>query len=344
VERFLKSRYRIGDQISENSFSATYTGTFLASNRPLIIKIYKRGALNSNLINGMKQKVKELSQINHHGIARLLDGDYGWQGFYYVREYVEGKSLAQILSGSDSLGFERTATLVEEICQSLALTHAKGIVHGGIKPTNIFIDTQGVVKLTDFVIEGEIKEAMPQKVLNLLDDGRYLAPEELLGEAASPLSDIYGVGMILLAGALHKNDVALAGLAGGLKRMRGPMINWPINFDKLPRYMQEIIARALQADPQLRFASVAELQQSLAAKMLVSNKKSHDEYSELFDKTVTQYGGEEKGKVQAAVEAIPEGLREMRWQKEDHRRWILALVLILSIVAGLVYAFLFGAN
>jgi len=88
MERFLKSRYRIGEKLSENPFSITYKGTFLATDKPLVIKIYKRGTLSSNLIRNMKQKVKELSQISYHGIAKLIDGDYGWQGFYYVREFV----------------------------------------------------------------------------------------------------------------------------------------------------------------------------------------------------------------------------------------------------------------
>ncbi|MBI5400122.1 serine/threonine protein kinase, partial [Candidatus Saganbacteria bacterium] len=222
MERFLKSRYRIGEQLSENAFSATYAGTFLASNRPLIIKIYKRGALNSNLINGMKAKVKELAQINYHGVAKLLDGDYGWQGFYYVREYIDGKSLEQILTGNEKLELEKALVIIEEVCASLAVVHARGIVHGGIKPSNIFIDNQGVVKLTDFVIEGEIKEAMPQKVLEILDNGRYLAPEELLGQAASPASDIYSLGLVLFELALNKGAVFPRGLSGGLKRLKDP--------------------------------------------------------------------------------------------------------------------------
>jgi serine/threonine-protein kinase len=179
MERFLKSRYKIGEKISETPFSVSYKGFFLGSDRPVIIKIYKRGTLNSSLISRMKQKVKDFSQIKHHGIAQLIDGDYGWQGFYYVREYIRGKNLEQLMGEGQKLGVEKAAAIAEEVCRMLEVVHAKGIIHGGLKPSNIFIDEQGLVKVADFVIEGEIKEAMPQKALNLMQDGMYASPERL---------------------------------------------------------------------------------------------------------------------------------------------------------------------
>lgn len=341
MERFLKSRYKIGEKISENPFSVTYKGFFLGSNKPVVIKIYKRGTLNSALINRMKQKVKELSQLNHHGIARLIDGDYGWQGFYYVREYIEGKTLVDALSNGQQISMERAAAVAEEVCRALEAAHERGIVHGALKPSNIFIDGKGIVKVADFVIEGEIKEAMPQKILHIMDDGRYASPEELSGQPASVSSDIYALGMILYELILNRFGLVEEGLAGGvLKLSDSSSFLEPEVLTRLPRYLQEIISKALQADPCLRFSSAAEFRESLENKNLAAKPLRQGEFITLFESTVTQYGGED---INAESESLKEvGQVNISWSKEKHRKWILALILAIAFLSGILYAFLFA--
>jgi serine/threonine-protein kinase len=340
MERFLKSRYKIGDKISENPFSVTYRGSMLENSRPVIIKIYKRGTLNSKLINRMKQKVKELSLINHHGIARLIDGDYGWQGFYYVREYVEGKSLEQLMGSESGVGEERARAIAEEVCRALESAHAKGIVHGALKPSNIFVDKKGLVKVADFVIEGKIKEAMPQKVISIMDDGRYLSPEELGGQAASASSDIYALGILLGEMLLPQAPLGKKGLAGGLAKMKqNPLLEEEL-LARVPRYLQDIISKSLQADPQRRFASVTSFRESLENKNLVERSAAHEEYVKIFENTVTQYGGEDISKESESLRDL--GRVRLRWGKEKHRNWILAFILGVALISGMVYAFMFG--
>ncbi|MFC1568153.1 serine/threonine protein kinase [Candidatus Margulisiibacteriota bacterium] len=340
MERFLKSRYKIGDKISENPFSVTYRGSMLENGRPVVIKIYKRGTLNSKLINRMKQKVKELSLIKHHGIARLIDGDYGWQGFYYVREYVEGQSLEQLLASKDGVGEERARAIAEEVCRALESAHAKGIVHGALKPSNVFVDKKGLVKVADFVIEGQIKEAMPQKVVSIMDDGRHLSPEELGGQAASASSDIYALGALLGEMLLPQAPLSKKGLAGGLKKMKqNPLLEDEL-LARVPRYLQDIIGKALQADPQLRFASATSFRESLENKNLVEMTAAHEEYVKIFENTVTQFGGEDISRESESLRDL--GRVRLRWGKEKHRNWILAFILGVALISGMVYAFMFG--
>lgn len=340
MERFLKSRYKIGEKISDNPFSVTYKGSFLSSNKPLIIKIYKRGTLNSLLINQMKRKVKDLALINHHGVVKLIDGDYGWQGFYYVREFVEGKSLRDILRSGEAVGLEKAATIIEESCLALEQCHDKGIIHGALKPSNIFLDNKGLVKVADFVIEGQIKEAMPQKALAIMDDGRYTSPEELAGSAASAASDIYALGLLLYELLTLKPAVKARGLASGLHKLQHmPLLDQELLKDK-PRYLQEIINKALQPDPLQRFGSAKELRESLEKKNVIAQPTKNDSFVNIFEKTVTQYGGEEVDRNSEAIREV--GQVKLRWGKEKHRNWILTLVLASALITGLIYAFMFG--
>jgi serine/threonine-protein kinase len=340
MERFLKSRYKIGEKISENPFSVTYKGCFLGTDKPVVIKIYKRGTLNSALINRMKQKVRDLSLINHHGIAKLIDGDYGWQGFYYVRDYVEGTSLQQILESNPGIGAEKALTIAEEVSRALEAAHSKGIVHGGVKPSNIIIDPQGVVKLVDFVIEGEIKGAMPQKILSLIDNGNYVSPEELVGYPATTSSDIYSLGTVLYEMLIARTPAFEKGLAGGLKKMKSsPAVNLEA-LVAFPRYLQDILGRVLQADPLLRFSSISQFRESLENKRLIENPSPGDEYLTIFENTVTQYGGEEVNKESESIQDL--GRVRIKWGKEKHRNWVLALILGVAILSGIIYAFMFG--
>jgi serine/threonine-protein kinase len=340
MERFLKSRYKIGDKISENPFSVTYKGSFLGSSKPVVIKIYKRGTLNSRLINAMKRKVKDLAGINHHNIAKLIDGDYGWQGFYYVRNYIEGKDLQQLLESGQEIGENKAVDIAAEVCRALEEAHAKGIVHGSLKPSNIFIEPNGVVKVADFVIEGEIKEAMPQKIISIMDNGKYASPEELAGNPATYSSDVFSLGMILYQLLGENGALAEKGLRGAIKKLRSKSLLDRGNAGQLPRYLQDILGKALQEDPLLRFSSIEELRESLEHKNIVSKKKPYEEFVSIFEKTVTQYGAEDISRESELLTDV--GRVRIRLGKEKHRNWLLALIIGLSLVAGVVYSFLFG--
>lgn len=340
MERLLKSRYKIGEKISENPFSVSYKGSFLSGNKPVIIKIYKRGTLSSNLIKTMKQKVKDFSLINYHGIAKLIDGDYGWQGFYYVREYIEGQTLAEILSSGSKIGIEKSLAIVEEICKALSFAHQRGIIHGALKPSNVIINNQGVVKLADFVIEGEIKEALPQKALALMNDGKYSSPEELTGQASGVSADIFALGLILYELAGSNVLEVDKGLPTALKKLRKVALVDRAIMANLPKYLQDIINKALQIDPALRFFSAEEFRNSLEKKTLINKGMSRDEFAQIFESTVTQYGEEDLSQEKEELEDL--GRLKLRWAKESHRNWILALLLGLAVISGLLYAFLIG--
>jgi serine/threonine protein kinase len=295
--------------------------------------------LNSQLIHRMKQKVKELSGINHHGIARLIDGDYGWQGFYYVREYVEGRSLEQLLKEGE-VGEEKARAIAEEVCRALERVHARGIVHGALKPENIFVDKKGVVKVADFVIEGKLKEAMPQKVLSIMDDGRYVSPEELGGEVASASSDIYALGTILCEMLLPRTALVKKGLGGGLRKLNQDAFLNGEALARLPRYLQDIVRKALEVDPLLRFSSVTAFRESLENKNIVVRNLPHEEYITIFENTVTRYGGEDLSRESESLRDL--GRVRIRWGKEKHRNWILAFILFVALLSGMIYAYLFG--
>lgn len=340
MDQLLKSKYRIGKKLAENQFSITYHGFFIGTEKPVIIKIYKRGTLNSALIKSMKQRVLGFSTVNHQGIAKLYDGDYGWQGFYYVREYVDGQSLAELLAGGEKFSAERAIVVIDQVLAALAAAQARGVVHGALKPTNIFIDRQGIVKVTDFVVEGELKAVLPQKILELMVNGRYSSPEEIAGCPVTPASDLFALGLVLyelLAGAPAVTEI---GLRGGVIKLRGPIVLPPETMASWPLYLRETIACALRSDPLKRFASAEEFRSALEGRRLPRRGTADEDLVGTFDSVVTQYGGEEVDNHQEDLEEV--GQIKLRWGKEKHRNWILSVVTLSFVVLGVIYAYFLG--
>jgi serine/threonine protein kinase len=340
MDQLLKSKYRIGNKLAENPFSVTYQGFFVGTDKPVIIKIYKRGTLNSALIKTMKQKVLALSLLNHHGVAKLLDGDYGWQGFYFVREHIAGFSVKDLLERGEKPGIDKAGTVAEQALDALQAAHERGIVHAGLKPANIFIDGQGLVKLVDFVIEGEIKAAMPQKVEELMSGARYASPEELEGKPVTPASDLYSLGLVLYEMAVGRPAPIADGLSGNLQKLRAEQLLPKQDLAALPPYLKDIILCATDREPLRRFRAAAEFKESLEKRALIKQAPADEELVRIFESVVTQYGGEVLDKESETLQDV--GRVRLRWGKEKHRNWILAVVAALAVALGILYAFFLG--
>jgi len=312
VERLLKSKFKIGNKIGENPFSLTYLGTTLSGEQPVVVKIYKRGTLNSVLIKSMKQKVKSLTEINHPGIARLYDGDYGWQGFYYVREFIAGQSLKDYLK-THRPDVDEAVRLINDITVNLAHAHQKGIIHGALKPSNIFLDNQMRPKLADFIIEGEVKESMPQKAIFILEGSDYASPEEIYGSPANRASDIYSLGTIL-----YEMLTGVPPFKGNpQKKISGIVPNLP----SLPKYVEDILLKALNNDPLLRFKSAEEIIESIKRRNLVEFKENWDLPPVELENTLR---AEEKA-------VIPV-------RQERKRSFFILFILIFTVLAGIIYS------
>jgi len=282
MERLLKSRYRIRDKIGESPFSITYRGTFLEGEENLVIKIYKRSVLSSHLIKSVKRKVKDLSNLTHSSVAKVIDGDYGWQGFYFVREYVNGKSLSEILSIEPRIDPERALKIIFGICEALAAAHSKGIIHGALNPNNVILADGDSVKLTDFILMGDMRGSLGERAQMAYSQSGFLSPEEVMGEISTRATDIYSVGLLsylMLCGRhpfVGKSDLemSLNIMRNSPDRLRG------IKGD-IPSYLEDIVLRALEKNPGMRFKSISNLMSSLRGKSIQEDIVVDNEFSEI---------------------------------------------------------------
>ena len=162
------------------------------------IKVLKDGLRDPGLKKRFQNERQVLAGLDHPYIARLIDGGATTSGQpYYVMEYVAGEPVDRYARSHD-LGLQQRLKLFMSICEAVAAAHRQLVIHGDIKPSNIFVSTDGTPKLLDFGLARIIRPAALDVTTSLvvLTPG-YASPEQVRGERLSTATDIYSLGVLL---------------------------------------------------------------------------------------------------------------------------------------------------
>ncbi len=333
MERLLKSRYRIGENLGESPFSFTYKGYLVGTEVPVVVKIYKRAALNSPLINKLRPKVTKMISLDHPNIARVIDGDYGWQGFYFVREFVEGESLENLLLREIP---EKNAAveIIKQVLSSLAKAHENDLIHGSISPRNIFVCQEKDVRVTDFILEPAVRINPSLLAQSTAFDPAYMSPEQIKGEEVTCASDVYSTGVVfyqLLTGRLpfaHKGRLDLA-----FNHLAGEVIP-PSHLDRqIPDYIDDLVMKMLEKEPMQRISSAKDALASLENKRLVFRLPSQDYLDIIYDDSEPIIY-EESFRTKAKQKK-----KKQKGKRKVKRATLLILFVLIAIASGLWYAF-----
>lgn len=164
------------------------------------IKTVHLGFASPSMLERFQLERQILADLEHQHIARLLDGGRSEAGVpYLVMEYIDGQSIIDYCDG-DALPLERRLNLFLKICDAVQYAHRKLIVHRDIKPSNILVTGDGTPKLLDFGV-AKLLDPSGDTALTLAE-GRlltpeYASPEQVLGEAVTTSTDVYGLGLLL---------------------------------------------------------------------------------------------------------------------------------------------------
>lgn len=179
---------------------------------------------------------------------------------YIVMEYVEGETLAELMARDGPVPHNRAVEILTQVCAGLEHAHAGGLVHRDIKPQNLLLRTDGVVKVADFGIARTLQGTQLTQVGTLLGTAAYLAPEQAAGERVTAAADIYSLGAVayeLLTGRTPYRFDSLAGLA--VEQRKAPP---PIR--EAPPEVEQAVLRALALKPEDRPDSAAAFAGELA--------------------------------------------------------------------------------
>ena len=268
--------YRILDKIGEGGMGAVYKAQDTHLDRCVAVKVLPHDRMTDpDRRRRFIQEAKAASSLNHPNIVVVHDiaADRGID--FIVMEYVEGKTLDQLI-GRKGLKLNETLGYAAQIADGLAKAHAAGIVHRDLKPTNVMVTPEGRVKILDFglakLIEGEpAGDLGPTATLGRPDKPRteegyilgtvsYMSPEQAEGKPVDARSDIFAFGAVLyemLTGqkAFHR-DSRIATLAAILNEDPKPALE--LN-ETLPPDIETLLARCLRKDPQRRWQNMSDL-------------------------------------------------------------------------------------
>jgi len=250
--------WRITGLLGAGGMGSVYRAESEADASPAAIKVLALRWSHDPLIAArFEAEADALRQLAHPHIVRVLDfTETEDDRLCLVMELVDGCDLARLLR-AEKLAPERAAELFDKVCAAVAHAHERGFLHRDIKPSNILVGRDGTVKLADFGLAKDLADSATQiggltATTDQFGTAYYLAPERMLaGKKSGPPTDVFSLGVLLY----HL-------FAGQM-----PVGNFtPLSqLTHLPREVDTIISRALEADPERRTANVIELRTSFAA-------------------------------------------------------------------------------
>jgi eukaryotic-like serine/threonine-protein kinase len=204
-----------------------------------------------------------LSRLSHANVLTLYDFVRTEDAMWLVLEYVDGLSVADLLSKLERLGVQSTAAVGIEIARALAHAHDRGIVHRDVKPSNVLLSLSGRVKLVDFGIARDDRGPSAPETLeagSTYGTPAYMSPEQILGEPIDLRTDLFSLGIVLYQLVAGKRPFEAPDTKTTAQRIRhdDPPALSSVVAD-VPRAFERIVDRCLEKLPGDRFASAVEL-------------------------------------------------------------------------------------
>ncbi|GAA4233596.1 serine/threonine-protein kinase [Streptosporangium album] len=273
--RRLGDRYELDGVVGRGGMAEVYRARDIRLDRIVAIKTLRADLARDHIFQArFRREAQSAASLNHPSIVAVYDTGEDVAGSapvpYIVMEYVDGRTLRDLLRADRRLMPERAAELVDGILRALDYSHRGGIVHRDIKPANIMITNNGDVKVMDFGIARAMADsaATMTQTAQVIGTAQYLSPEQARGERVDARSDIYSTGCVLyelLTGQppfTGDSPVAIA-----YQHVREDPIP-PSQIDpEIPKWADAIVLKAMAKDPAHRYQSAGEMRADIQRAM-----------------------------------------------------------------------------
>jgi serine/threonine-protein kinase len=268
--------YRLVRKLGEGGMGEVYLAEHLLLKRPCAIKLIRAGAgADPTALARFEREVQSAARLAHPNTIEIFD--YGRTGngtFYYVMEYLNGLSLADLVQRAGPLSPGRVIYLFRQICAGLAEAHALGLVHRDLKPGNIFVAVRGgesdVAKVLDFGLVKLTRDPGAlalSGVMTASGTPMFMAPEQATANSAlDARADIYALGAAMYH-ALTKRPPFMGDTASAILKAHvcDPVLSPSQVNPRIPADLEQVVLRCLAKKPEDRYPSVKALSQALAA-------------------------------------------------------------------------------
>lgn len=258
----LGDRYALDERIATGGMGEVWRATDQVLGRTVAVKVLKPEYLSDpTFLRRFRDEARHTAALSHPGIANTFDygeltDDAGLARAFLVMEYVAGEPLSAILAGAGALPPDRTLDIVGQAGLALQAAHDAGVIHRDVKPGNLLVRPDGVVKVTDFGIARAVDAAPVTQTGIVVGTAAYLAPEQAAGKPLTPACDIYSLGVVAyecLSGRRPFEDASAVSVALAHINETPPAL-----AKDVPPLVSDFVMRALEKDPTRRQPSAGD--------------------------------------------------------------------------------------
>lgn len=261
----INDRYEIIKNIGEGGMANVYLAYDTILDRKVAIKVL-RGDLSNDekFVRRFQREALSASSLSHPSVVEIYDVGEDNGTFYIVMEYVEGKTLKQLIKKRGSLTLSESIDIMLQVTDGISHAHDSYIIHRDLKPQNIMIKDDGMIKIMDFGIAMALNSTQLTQTNSVMGSVHYLPPEQASGKGCTIRSDIYSMGIVfyeLLTGNLPfkgENAVEIA-----LKQMRDPIPSIRKKNSSIPQSVENVILKATAKNPKNRYSDAKEMHADL---------------------------------------------------------------------------------
>jgi serine/threonine protein kinase len=271
----LGDRYEVLARIGSGGMGVVYKARHVMMDKLVAVKTLKLdNMLNDTARKRFEHEAKLCAKLSHTNVVSIHDFGISGDLLYLVMDYVDGKTLEQILDVESCLSVERTVEIMTQVADGLDHAHQYGVLHRDVKPSNIMIvkspSGQDVAKIVDFgLAKMTLQDGQLDRLTQtgaIMGSVMYLSPEQCFGRHADLRSDIYALGCVL-----YEMLVGMPAFAGTnvLETIRKHTDENPLPINQVredlqfPQVLEDVILKALCKDPDQRFQTVNEFKQAL---------------------------------------------------------------------------------
>ena len=261
----ISDRYQIIKSIGEGGMANVYLAYDTILDRNVAVKVLRGDlATDEKFVRRFQREALSASSLSNPNIVEVYDVGEDNGEYYIVMEYIEGKHLKNLIKKRGKLSVSEAVDIVMQITDGLSIAHDSYIIHRDIKPQNIMVLENGLVKITDFGIAMAMNSTQLTQTNSVMGSVHYLPPEQASGKGSTLQSDIYSIGILfyeLLTGKLPfkgENAVEIA-----LKHLKEPLPSIREELPNIPQSVENIIIKATAKNPKNRYADAREMHEDL---------------------------------------------------------------------------------
>ena len=337
----INDRYEIIKLIGEGGMANVYLAYDTILERNVAVKVL-RGDLadDDKFVRRFQREAISASSLNHPNIVEMYDVGEDNGNFYIVMEYIDGKTLKQLIKKRGHLQVSEAIDIMIQLTDGLSVAHDSYIIHRDIKPQNIMILEDGLVKITDFGIAMAINAADLTQTNSVMGSVHYLPPEQAAGKGSTIKSDIYSLGILfyeMLSGTMPFRGETAVEIA--LKHIKEPMPSIRKVNSKVPQSVENIILKCTAKNPKNRYANVKELMEDLKSALSIDReneekikfKYPEDDLEETKVLENVKDSVNEKPKNEEKIEVKEVSEEDYKKKKINITKW---LIIICSVILG----------